>query len=80
MNGNGERGAQVIQPSPIPTTIVVGRVSGPKGPFVLLTFQTAQGVSHFFLDTETAKKIGMAVSQAAGGLIVGGAMPPPGPD
>lgn len=80
MNGNGEQGPQVIQPSPVPTTVAIGRADGPGGPFVLLSFQTAQGMSMFFLDFPTAKRIGNAISQAAGGLIVGGAMPPGGPE
>ena len=54
-----------IQPAPIPTNISWGKM----GDTVVIQFNTQQGMSVFFFDLETARKIGAAFTEFATGII-----------
>jgi hypothetical protein len=83
-NGNSGEPTTGIGPQPLPTTAVwdVAELRHPDGRterFVVLTFQTPQGISTFFFPPDNAEALGAGIvakareietSPPAGGIIV----------
>jgi hypothetical protein len=62
-----------VQPGPLPTMISTMQAPGPDGRMlVVVQFQTPQGANVFFLDPDTARKVGAQLQRlgSAGELVL----------
>lgn len=64
-----------VQPAPVPTEFGAGRVSLPSGPAVILQVSTPCGLQVYFLDLDTARKVGAVLTDLAGGIVPATVLP-----
>jgi hypothetical protein len=64
--------AAAVQVGPLPTAWGVRRVEVGRDPGVLITFQTPQGASFFFMPAPDAAAMAAQITEAATGLVLPG--------